>query len=400
MTCQGHQEVLILQPNRKRMNTNIKILTGIIVLTMLSGALSLHAETSDGETKGKNFIEKILAYFDDSNKEKENKKFDFSIIGGPHYSSDTQLGLGLVAAGLYRNNNDTLLPPSNVSIYSDVSTIGFYLLGVRGTHLFPKDKYRINYNLYFYSFPSKYWGYGYSNAVNDYNESEYDRKQARITTEFLTNIGSKLYVGPTARFDYIKAKNTESPELWNGQRKETTNFGLGISFLYDTRDHLTNAHKGIYIKLDQRFTPRFLGNKYAFSTTEFTFNHYQKAWKGAVIAGQFHTQLNYGNVPWGLMASVGGSYSMRGYYDGRYNDKCEMDATIELRQHVWRRNGIVAWIGAGTIFPKFSQLRLSHILPNYGIGYRWEFKKRVNVRLDLGFGKGQTGFIFNINEAF
>lgn len=377
-----------------------KILTGLIALILLCGTLSMHAETSNSKTTDKNFIEKVLAYFDDSNKEKENKKFDFSIIGGPHYSSDTQLGLGLVAAGIYRNNNDSLLPPSSISIYSDVSTIGFYLLGVRGTHLFPNDKYRINYNLYFYSFPSKYWGYGYSNAVNDHNESEYDRKQSRITTEFLINIGNKLYIGPTARFDYIKAKNVESPELWNDQKQETTNYGIGISVLYDTRDHLTNAHKGIYIKLDQRFTPRFLGNKYAFSTTEFTFNHYQKAWKGAVIASQFHSQLNYGNVPWGLMASVGGSYSMRGYYDGRYNDKCEMDATIELRQHVWKRNGVVAWIGAGTIFPKFSELRLSHILPNYGIGYRWEFKKRVNVRLDLGFGKGQTGFIFNINEAF
>lgn len=382
------------------MNHITKIPTITIVLILLCGALSLHAEISNEERADKNFIDKVLAYFDDSNKEKENKKFDFSIIGGPHYSSDTQLGLGLVAAGLYRNDNDTVLPPSSVSLYSDVSTIGFYLLGVRGTHLFPNDKYRINYNLYFYSFPSKYWGYGYSNAVNDHNESEYDRKQSRITTEFLINLGSKLYIGPTARFDYIKAKNVESPELWNDQKQETTNYGIGISFLYDTRDHLTNAHKGIYIKLDQRFTPRFLGNKYAFSTTEFTFNHYQKVWKGAVIAGQLHSQLNYGNVPWGLMASVGGSYSMRGYYDGRYNDKCEMDATIELRQHVWKRNGIVAWIGAGTIFPKFSELRLSHILPNYGIGYRWEFKKRVNVRLDLGFGKGQTGFIFNINEAF
>ncbi len=34
-------------------------------------------------------------------------------------------------------------------------------------------------------------------------------------------------------------------------------------------------------------------------------------------------------------------------------------------------------------------------------GYRWEFKKNVNVRLDYGFGKsGQSGFLFNINEAF
>ncbi len=36
-----------------------------------------------------------------------------------------------------------------------------------------------------------------------------------------------------------------------------------------------------------------------------------------------------------------------------------------------------------------------------GVGYRWEFKKNVNVRLDYGFGKsGQHSFIFNINEAF
>ncbi len=369
------------------------------ILILISGTTSyLYAETNN--VPQKNFIEKVLAYFDDSNKEKENKKFDFSIIGGPHYSSDTKLGLGIVASGLYRNNNDTFLPPSNVSIYSDVSTIGFYMLGVRGTHLFPQDKYRINYNLYFYSFPSKYWGYGYSNAVNDHNESEYDRKQSRITTEFLINTWDKLYIGPTAQFNYIKAKNIELPELWNGQRKETTNFGLGFSIQYDTRDYMTNAHKGMYLKLDQRFNPRFLGNRYAFSSTEFTLSHYFTAWKGAVIASQFHSLINYGNTPWGLMASLGGSYSMRGYYEGRYNDKCEMDATIELRQHVWKRNGVVAWIGAGTIFPKFSRLRISHILPNYGVGYRWEFKKRVNIRLDLGFGKGQTGFIFNINEAF
>ena len=114
----------------------------------------------------RNFFRKFLNYFNDANKEKKNKKFDFSIIGGPHYSSDTKLGLGLVAAGLYRSDrNDTILPPSNVSLYGDVSTVGFYLLGVRGTHLFPHDKYRLNYNLYFYSFPSLYWGAGYDNGL-------------------------------------------------------------------------------------------------------------------------------------------------------------------------------------------------------------------------------------------
>ena len=55
---------------------------------------------------------------------------------------------------------------------------------------------------------------------------------------------------------------------------------------------------------------------------------------------------------------------------------------------------------SGNCISTLLRLTPKHILPNYGFGYRWEFKKRVNVRLDLGFGKHQTGFIFNINEAF
>ena len=94
---------------------------------------SVSVATSDSLQTKRSFFKKFLDYFNDANKEKKNKKFDFSVIGGPHYSSDTKFGLGLVAAGLYRTDrNDSILPPSNVSLYGDVSTVGFYLLGVRG----------------------------------------------------------------------------------------------------------------------------------------------------------------------------------------------------------------------------------------------------------------------------
>lgn len=307
----------------------------------------------------------------------------------------------MVAAGLYRTDrNDTIFPPSNVSLYGDVSTVGFYLLGVRGNHLFPQEKYRLNYNLYFYSFPSLYWGRGYDNGANSDNESDYKRFQAQVKVDFMFRVAKSFYIGPTAVFDYIDGRDFEKPELWEGMSARTTNTSLGLSLLYDSRDFLTNAYRGYYLRIDQRFSPAFLGNKYAFSSTELTTSYYHPVWKGGVLAGQFHTLLNYGNPPWGLMATLGSSYSMRGYYEGRYRDKCAMDAQIELRQHVWKRNGVAVWAGAGTVFPRFSDFTPKHILPNYGFGYRWEFKKRVNVRLDLGFGKHQTGFIFNINEAF
>ena len=44
--------------------------------------------------------------------------------------------------------------------------------------------------------------------------------------------------------------------------------------------------------------------------------------------------------------------------------------------------------------------RAGDSLPNYGVGYRWEFKNKVNVRFDYGFGKGENSFLFSINDAF
>lgn len=61
-----------------------------------------------------NLLDKVLGYFRTSNKRSLSKKPDFSIIGGPHYSNDTKLGLGLVAAGLYSTDPaDSTLFPSN-----------------------------------------------------------------------------------------------------------------------------------------------------------------------------------------------------------------------------------------------------------------------------------------------
>lgn len=364
---------------------------------------SLSSEKVDtAQQVKKSWMTRFLDYFNDANKNKHHKRFDFSVIGGPHYASDTKFGLGMVAAGLYRTDpNDSILPPSNVSLFGDVSSVGFYMLGVRGNHIAPAGRYRIDYHLYFYSFPSDFWGIGYEMGDNDDNKSDMKRWQAQAEASFLFRVADNFYVGPMAAYDYVIGKQIERPELLQGMDKHVWNVGAGVSLVYDNRDNLTNPHRGIYLNLKQMFRPKFMGNDYAFSTTHFRFDAYQRLGKGTILAEDFGANLNFGNPSWGMMAELGGTCSMRGYYEGRYRDKHSLEATVELRQHVWKRNGIVVWAGAGIVFPKFSALRSRQILPNAGVGYRWEFKKNVNVRLDYGFGKsGQSGFLFNINEAF
>jgi hypothetical protein len=58
------------------------------------------------------------------------------------------------------------------------------------------------------------------------------------------------------------------------------------------------------------------------------------------------------------------------------------------------------WLGAAAIAPELSKFKAEQILPNAGEGYCLEVKTRVNLRLNLGFGKDETGFYFNVDAAF
>ena len=326
-------------------------------------------KTDSATVVHKNLYDKVLDYFNHSNDVKTSKDFDISFIGGPHYSSDTKFGIGAVAAGVYRaDRTDTITQPSNISIYFDATTSLFFKLGVRGTHFYPGDRRRWSYDVNFASVNTKFWGIGYDNCVNDANESKYKYLTSRIETDYLWRTLPDLYIGPKVAFDYVNGRDFEKPELLNGESHRTFNLGLGFSIQYDTRDNVTATNEGICLKIEQLFNPRFLANKYAFSQTELNASGFHSLWRGAILAANIHARFTYGNTPWGLLSTLGGSYTMRGYFEGRYRDKSEIDLCLELRQHIWRRNGAVIWVGGGSIFPKFSALRRRHILPHYGIG--------------------------------
>ena len=124
-------------------------------------------KSGDTVVRKNNFFRRFYRYFETANEDKtQTKKLDFSIIGGPHYSSDIKLGIGIVAAGLYRvDKKDLSIQPSSVSLFGDITTTGFYLLGVSNNTLLKGGKYRVGSSTYFFSFPSAFWGIGYDNAT-------------------------------------------------------------------------------------------------------------------------------------------------------------------------------------------------------------------------------------------
>lgn len=348
-------------------------------------------------------LKRLLKYLEESDKPDPSKKIDWGFLAGPHYSSDSGLGIGLVASGLYSMNRaDSLLPQSNASLYGDITTKGFMMIGLRGNNIFPEKKYRLDYRMYIYTFPGDFWGIGFENGNNDANRCEYKRIKIELMSRFQFRISENSYLGPIARFQLTRAYslNEKAKELLNGESRVVHDYALGISYTYDTRDFILNASRGWFIQFDLLANPRFLGNNSDYLTSDFSVSTYRKIWKGGILAGEFHYRQSIGDVPWTMLAEVGSSNRMRGYYEGRYRDKNLMETQVELRQHIWKRNGMTLWLGMAEIYPEFKDMRWNKILPNAGIGYRWEFKKRVNVRLDYGFTRNGGGFLFNINEAF
>ena len=349
-------------------------------------------------------FKKIVNYFRDSNKQKPNKKIDFGFIPGPNYSATTGLGLGLLGTATYSTDHtDPTLPRSNASVYSNMTTAGFFMVGLRGNHIFPHKSFQLDYKVNLSTFSTSYWGMGYANADNDDNETDYRRNRINAMARFMVKLAPNTYIGPFVNYRVTQASdvNEDFSYLWQGQDKTIHTYTAGLSFTYDSRDFMLNASKGVFVQIDQTFTPRCFGNgKYNFSTTEATFATYGKLWKGAILAGELHGQFNYGHTPWSQLATVGSNDRMRGYYEGRYNDKNVIEGQVELRQHIKGRNGVVAWVALANAFPDFKNIAWRYTLPNAGVGYRWEFKKRINIRVDYGFTRNGGGFIFNINEAF
>lgn len=339
-------------------------------------------------------------YLRNTNK-KTDRPFDYSVLIGPSYGASTSVGLGGTVSGLYSwDRADSLLPKSNVSVFANASLTGMLAVGVRGNNFLPHERYRFNYQLYILNFPGKFWGIGYKNGADDANEGDYRRIKVQFKPDFLFRLSSRMYAGVVGDIQWVNAFGMDCPDLLGGQAHAVVARGAGLNFTFDSRDFVLNAYSGNYFCIEQMFYPSAFGNSYSFSYTDLTYSTYHQLWKGGVLALELHTLFNYGDVPWTMLAQVGVQGRMRGYYEGRYRDRNIMEGQLELRQRIRKRHGMAFWVGAANVFPDFSNIYFRQILPNYGLGYRWEFKKRVNVRLDLGFTKDNPNFTFNINEAF
>ncbi|MDE5688459.1 MAG: hypothetical protein K2I18_07540 [Paramuribaculum sp.] len=351
----------------------------------------------------KKYLNSLIAGNVDRSRE---KVIDLSFGISPSYTREASFGIGAMCTALYRvDRNDTLKLPSDIFACLNVSLNGFYVLTVTGNNLFPDNRSRLSYRADIYNKRLDFWGITSEECAHN-PATKYDRRSIALELEYVYRLKHNFYAGAHILSNYTDAKNLWKKEYLLGERPHYYVTGLGLSLEIDSRNSLVTPTRGIHVAYTAMFYPKFLGNApYFFNSHTFVANVYTGLWRGATAAFDLFGGFNSSKAPWTMremLASDG--RRMRGYYMGSYIDNSQIALQAELRQHIWRRLGVTAWIGGATIFSSLKDLKHKQItpqwLPNGGLGLRYEFKHNVNARIDFGIGRHTSGFVFAVGEAF
>jgi len=308
------------------------------------------------------------------------------------------------ASTFHLNTTDTVTRTSNAQALALYTTRAQLVLAVNGSIYFPGERFIVNEQLSYSSFPDKFWGLG--KRAPDSSQESYKFKQYYVYLHPQRRIGPKLFLGVIYEFQRVFGVEYTPGGLFDKQnivgRDGYHVSGLGFSITYDTRNNAFSPDKGTMLQFYfDHFMP-LLGSDYRYTNYVLDLRRFIRVYKDQVLALQAYGFFNGGAVPLRSLAYLGGANSMRGYYAGRYRDKNEGVLQAEYRVPLFWRFGAVGFAGLGNVGPELQNVNFNDVKLSYGGGLRVALNKseKLNLRLDYGLGKHSQGFYLQLGEAF
>ena len=370
---------------------------------MFSSAL-FYSPILIAEPSEDSWFDNLLTDLGSSETVDESKLVDWGVLPGPFVNPEQGFGIGVAAVGLYTpydwQQDD---PYSTLTLTSYASTSGSYGLGVNNRTYLRHDTLRLLGEAWISHTPGYYWGIGRHAAENDDQKIQYQGQRVQFSPKIAVEIFPDTYAKFGWQYQsYRDVKGVDGDRLPVEMLSSSALVSSGalVGLEYDSRDFEPNPARGQLIDIEWIANRDSFGSDNGYDNIVANIRHYQPWSTATIIAMEVYSQSIIGDAPWFDYAQLGDDQRMRGYYQGQYRDKHQISTQIELRHTVSGRHGVVAWLGGGNVASSYSQLFESDWLPSVGLGYRFAFKARINVRIDLGIGKESRGFYFQINEAF
>jgi len=321
-------------------------------------------------------------------------------------SIETGWSFGLAGASTFHlKSGDSATRTSNEQALALYTTRHQFVAALNGSIYFPGERFIINHQLSYSSFPDNFWGLGKSSS--DSAKESYKFRQYYVYMHPQCLLVNNLFLGLVYEFQRVTDIQYARGGLFDKEdisgRTGYRISGLGLSLTYDTRNNAFSPDRGVMLQgYFDHFMP-FLGSDYQYTNIVLDFRRYICLLRRQVLAFQAYGFFNIGETPLRSLASLGGASSMRGYYAGRYRDKDLAALQAEYRFPLFWRLGAVAFADMGNVGKDLAELNFYCLKYSYGGGLRLALnkKEKLNLRLDYGIGYGDSrGFYLQLGEAF
>ncbi len=319
-----------------------------------------------------------------------------------YFTPETRLAVGCI--GVYLFKTDGNARTSNID-FAAVFTQNKQIIIEPIYNIFTNgEKYFIKGSIIFTKFPEFFYGIGNETAQDTKENLSY--KTFRVNNRVLRQMYPHLFMG--FQHYYFKTYNVKFPQNSSyppgsipGDKGSITS-GIGPAVVYDTRDNILNATKGVYAEFSSTLYRKAFGSEFEFTNFTVDLRAFNRITSKAVLAIQGLVNFNVGHVPFKQQATIGGYTTMRGYYNGRYRDKNLVVLQAEWRQHLYKRLGCTVFANVGDVASKINGFNVDDMKATVGGGLRYQLsqKGKINIRFDAGFGRNTHGFYINISEAF
>ena len=323
------------------------------------------------------------------------------------YSPETSLAFGGGGIVYFKLYEDPKARSSSITPSFYYTINGQYDITIIPELFLLEDNLKIWSKLNYSSYFDRYYGIGNQTVEIENDQYLQDNIQAQVKLQpklfdDRLNLGINYEIRNMSVVDKKGNPFLEQDTTLVGSEGGLTS-GLGLAVAWDTRDNNFFPSRGGYYEV---YTSNFfdvIGSDFNYSKTVIDIRQYMNITSDHVLAMQGYLLSEGGSPPFYDLGLLGGSKFMRGTIMGRYRDKTYYVIQSEYRmpQLVWRF-GLILFAGIGDVAPSVGRITVSTVKPTYGFGIRFRFDEleKVDIRMDVGFGKGSNGIYFDINQAF
>jgi outer membrane protein assembly factor BamA len=332
----------------------------------------------------------------------KQRKVKFAAIPILTYNRTQSLCLGILASAYYKmNQKDTISPSSNTGIMGMYTAEKSSMFFAFHQMYLSQDRWRVraavgNMNINFQFYPEDA-----SISVGDFVDYNINADFAAIQVQH--KVYRRLYAGLTGM--YMGSETTyKLGEQFGGDSTVSSSMNnIGYILTNDTRNFVNYPGQGVFFNFRNQFYRDWTGSDYTFTRYLINYNQFFRLSTddSKILAVRAACSIASGDVPFEAQTVVG-SEDIRGYSQGRYRGDQVYAFQGEYRWNFHKRFGMVGFLGVATAVDKIKDAFSENFLPGIGAGFRYRMipSEKINVGIDVGFGKDDYSLTFRIGESF